>query len=139
MERRRFRIPSRLSEEPGLMLTPLIDMIFLVLIFFVINSSIQMEPGVEVDLPEASTGKNQEAGEIVVTITGEGVLYIGDREVSRRGFPEMLRRILEEEKPAKGLTIRGDRSMPYGLLMDVMDLSRSYGVYNISLVTDEGP
>jgi biopolymer transport protein ExbD len=72
-----MRLKRRLEDDGGLLLTPLIDMVFLVVIFFMLNTTLSINPAITVDLPEAYTSQAVIEEEIVVTLTGSGDIYIG--------------------------------------------------------------
>ena len=85
-----MRLKRRLEEDSGLVLTPLIDMVFLVVIFFMLNTTLSINPAITVDLPEAYTSQAVIEEEIIVTMTGSGEIYIGKQSVSRDRFAAEL-------------------------------------------------
>jgi biopolymer transport protein ExbD len=129
-----MRLRRRLEEDGGLVLTPLIDMVFLVVIFFMLNTTLSMNPAITVDLPEAYTSQAVIEEEIVVTITGSGEIYIGNQVISRDRYAAELKKEMVRLQRTD-IILQADALLPYRDVVEVMDLSRLTGVESISLVT----
>lgn len=132
-------------------IVPLVDVVFLLLIFFLISSSLVFQPGVPVELPKSYTDSMRAAEKIVVTITKTGLLFFNDNPVEWEELERELREIvhnrvmMEARSPGTGdvhagpftpmLVLRADASVTYEKIIQVMSLARSLdlGVY---LVTD---
>ena len=129
-----MKLKRRLENSPGLILTPLIDMIFLVVIFFMINASLSINPAIKVTLPEAVSGKASLEKEIIVTITAAGGIYIDEQQVTLGEFSTVLKeKIAGREK--RIVYFQGDELLPYKKLVEAMDLARLAGVEGVSLLT----
>jgi len=129
-----MRLPRRLDEEGGLVLTPLIDMVFLTLIFFMLNATLSLNPAIRVDLPEAYTAQAVLQEEIVVTVSPEGTVYVGKNQVT----PERLSTELKKEMArlnSRRLLLQADQNLPYRRLVEIMDLARLAGIETVALVT----
>jgi biopolymer transport protein ExbD len=129
-----MRLPRRLEEEGGLVLTPLIDMVFLTLIFFMLNATLSLNPAIRVDLPEAYTAQAVLQEEIVVTVSREGTVYVGKNQVT----PERLSTELKKEMArlnSRRLLLQADQNLPYRRLVEIMDLARLAGIETVALVT----
>ena len=120
---------KRMENSGGLMLTPLIDIMFLVTIFFVLTSSYSQNSAITLDLPKASTGKPALKQELSIYLAADGRIFINFQEVSLDSFAVVLQDTAGNIVPETVL-IQGDQNIPYGLLIQVMDR------VNISLVTD---
>jgi biopolymer transport protein ExbD len=129
-----MRLKRRLEDDGGLLLTPLIDMVFLVVIFFMLNTTLSINPAITVDLPEAYTSQAVIEEEIVVTLTGSGDIYIGKQTVSRDRFAAELKREMVRLQRTD-IILQADALLPYRDVVAIMDLSRLSGVESISLVT----
>jgi biopolymer transport protein ExbD len=128
-----MRIRS-LKDDDGLLLTPLIDMIFLVVVFFMLNATLSVNPAIRVDLPPAYTSQAVIEDQIVVTLSRSGDIYIGKSAVSRERFAAELK----QELAARGLRkmiLRADEATPYKRVVEIMDLARLSGLESIALVT----
>lgn len=123
-----------LKDDDGLLLTPLIDMIFLVVIFFMLNATLSLNPAIRVDLPPAYTSQAVIEDQIVVTLSRSGELYIGRSQVSLERFTAELKQELSRLGLRK-MILRADEATPYRLVVEIMDLARLSGLEAIALVT----
>ena len=132
-----FRSSRR--EEPEINLTPLIDVVFLMLIFFMISTTFKREAELSIQLPEASTEPTESRDETLeLVINREGRYFIGEQEVVNREL-ETLREALRavagggsEERP---LVISADAEAPYQAVIRAMDAAGQLGITAISLTT----
>ena len=129
-----MRKNRRLSEGGGLLLTPLIDMIFLVVIFFMLNTSLSMNPAIQIDLPAAYTAQAVLTEEIVVTLSGEGNIFVGSERIEKDRFAARLKEEMVKRQ-TDNMILQADRDLAYRHLVDIMDLARLTGIESISLVT----
>ena len=129
-----MRLKRRLEDDGGLVLTPLIDMVFLVVIFFMLNTTLSINPAITVELPEAYTSQAVLQEEIVVTLTGSGEIYIGKQTVPRDRFAAELKKEMVRLQRTD-VILQADELLPYRDVVEIMDLSRLTGVESISLVT----
>jgi biopolymer transport protein ExbD len=131
-----MKLRRNLKEEGALLLTPPIDMIFLVTIFFMLNASMAMNPAIQVDLPPAYTSQTVLEKEIVVTLRSDGALFVGPLPVAREQLPAELKKATIE-LGRKRMFIQADESIPYRNLVEVMDMARISGIETIALVTSK--
>jgi biopolymer transport protein ExbD len=130
-----MKFKRRLKLEKGALdLTPLINVFFLLLIFFMFTSSFIFQPGIRVNLPKAITSEViQEEGDILI-ITKAGKIYLGDRDISSDELSSKLRLIAK----AKGsLLIKADSDAALGRVVQVWDMCRREGVLRINIATDK--
>jgi biopolymer transport protein ExbD len=113
-------------------LTPMIDMVFILLIFFVVTSSFVKEAGVEVSQPEAETASPQERASIIIAVTAEGQIWIDRREVGEREVRAHVER-LRAENPEGAVLIVADEGARTGLTVAVLDQARLAGATNVSI------
>ncbi len=116
-------------------LTPLIDVVFLLLIFFVLTTTFQKEAQLLVDLPGSSSGESQtlqQQVEIVVDQEGGIMLQGSDHEDWYSQLKERL-----QHDPALKLVVRADRLAPHGSVVIVMDAARMLQLDNLSIVTEQ--
>lgn len=123
------------AEEPEIDLTPMLDVTFIMLIFFIVTASFIKESGIEVSRPDAVTATVQERANIVVAVTENGEVWINRRQVDRRAIRANIER-LHAENPQGAVVITADEKSDTGLVIEVMDQSRQAGVYNISIAAD---
>ncbi len=130
MRRRRLR-QSR-GEDSEINITPMLDVVFIMLIFFIVTSSFVRESGVEVTRPTAETAEQQERGNIIIGITEAGQVWIDNREVDMRAVRVNVERLLAQN-PESGVVVMADEGARTGLLVDVMDQARQAGAENLSV------
>ncbi len=123
------------AEEPEIDLTPMLDVVFIMLIFFIVTASFIKEAGIEVSRPDAVTATVQERANIVVAVTENGEVWINRRQIDRRAIRANIER-LHAENPQGAVVITADEKSDTGLVIEVMDQARQAGVYNISIAAD---
>ena len=124
------------QEEDGgeveINMMPLIDMIFILLIFFLVTASFVRESGVEVNRPEAATAEKKETAGMVVGVTREGHIFIDGQEGDLRRVRALVEIFLVENAKG-GVIIDADESCPTGRLVAVLDQCRMAGAENIAV------
>jgi len=125
----------RETEESEINLTPMLDVTFIMLIFFIVTSSFVKESGIDVNRPAAATAQRKEQGSIMVAITADGHVWIDKREVDVRAVRANLER-LHAENPQAGVVIQADEDSKNGLLVRVMDAARLAGIRNVSIAAE---
>ena len=110
----------------------MLDVVFIMLIFFIVSTSFVKESGVQVNRPSASTAKQKARANILVAITEAGDVWMQKRKVDVRSVRANIER-LRAEAPDGAVVIQADKASKNGLLVDVMDQIRAAGVTNISL------
>lgn len=119
----------------SLNMAPLIDIVFLLLIFFLLTSVFINDPGLDLALPEAKTSDRLEPEEIVVYITKEGELYINVEPVSWEDLETRLQESLASGSK-KTLVVKADKDVPFSWFVRVMDISRQAGALDLIISTD---
>ncbi len=122
-------------EEADINLTPMLDIVFIMLIFFVVTTSFVRESGIEVNRPQAQTAKPRESSNILIAINAGGEIWIDRHSVDIRAVRAAIER-LRAQNPEGGVIIQGDRSAQIGLLVKVMDQVRLAGVSNVAIATE---
>ena len=129
---RRHRHSDQLNGDNDINLTPMLDIVFIMLIFFVVTTSFVKESGIEVNRPTAQTAEPHDRGNILVAITPGGEIWIDKRPVDIRAVRAVVERLVAEN-PEGGVIIQGDKQAEIGLLVKVMDQVRKAGVVNVSI------
>ena len=114
-------------------ITSMIDVIFLLLIFFLVTSTFSEQPGLQIELPHARGSASSPAERLVLYVTRKGALFLNQHPVDRAALPARLRR--EAEKGASGLLLKADRRVAYGLIVELMDLTHRAGIEKITALT----
>ena len=127
--RRKNRVKS---EENSLDLTSMMDIVFIMLIFFIVTTSFVKETGVDINRPNAETAERDERGNILVAITATNEIWIDKRRVDLKAVRANIER-LKIEYPEGSVIIQADKESRSGLLVEAMDQIRLAGVQNISI------
>lgn len=123
------------SEESSVDITPMLDVVFIMLIFFIVTATFIKESGIDVDKPEAATAVVQEKASILVAIDAQDRVWINRRQVDVRSVRSIIER-LHAENPKGTVVIQADRESRNDMLVRVMDASRRAGVYDIALAAN---
>lgn len=130
-----MRFKRRLKIEKGLLdLMPLINVFFLLLIFFIFTSSFIFQPGIKVNLPKAVTSEVIQQEAAVIIITKEDKIHLNEREISQDELASNLRIIAKEKR---ALLIKADNHASLGRVVEVWDMCRSEGVSQINIATSQ--
>lgn len=121
-------------EKGRLDIAPLIDVVFLLLIFFMLTSSFIFQPGIRVNLPRAVTSEVLHKDLLVVTITGENEIYISERPVQG---DELVSRITVAARDDQPLLIRADKNADLGKVIEIWDICRQVNVRQINIATTQ--
>ena len=113
-------------------IAPLIDMVFILLIFFLVTTSFVKETGVDINRPSASTAVSREKAGILIGITNDNRVFMESREIDIRAVRANIERALAET-PEGGVVIVADRESSTGIAIQVMDGCRMAGAENISI------
>ena len=120
------------EDEATIDLTPLMDIVFIMLIFFIVTTSFIKESGVDINRPTANTAERKERGNILIAITANDEVWIDKRRVDIRAVRANVER-LKAENPEASVVIQADKESKNGLLVQVMDQARLAGVTNVSI------
>ena len=129
-----FRKRRRIT--PQVNITSLIDVVLLLLIFFMISTTFVTQPGIRVDLPKASTKvKNVAQESNTVVITADSKIYINRQEVV--SIEELRAQLvkLQEEQPGELIIVKADEKVAHGIVVSVMDVAKTAGFSRIAIAT----
>jgi biopolymer transport protein ExbD len=133
--------PERSDERVDINLTPLIDVVFLLLIFFMVSTTFDRHARLKVELPEASAKKEQKQVDepLVVSIDAEGNYFINDRQVVNTSLETLktaLRKSVADRKDV-ALVLRADAKTPHQSVVRAMDAASQLGLTRLSIATIE--
>ncbi len=123
------------EEENEINLTPMLDVVFIMLIFFIVTASFIKEPGVQVDRPYAMEAEKQEDAAILVAIRDNDEIWIDRNEVDPKNVRVAIER-LHLENPKGSLVIQADSESTNEMLVVVMEAAKSVGVPNVAISTE---
>jgi biopolymer transport protein ExbD len=116
-------------------LTSLIDIVFLLLIYFLLTTNFLTEAGIDVKLPEAVASKEKDVTELVIYIDKEGdILFQGEKVEENELLGRLKSLVLYSKDPL--LTVKADRELALGKAVKVMDIARLAGINKLSLATE---
>lgn len=124
------------EEAEEINMTPMLDVVFILLIFFIVTASFVKEAGIEVNRPEAATAVKKERANILVAISDQGEIWINKRRVDVRAVQANIER-LKAENPQGTVVIQADKKATTDILIKVMDSARAAGVYDVSIAAQE--
>jgi biopolymer transport protein TolR len=128
---------KRHTEESTLDMTPLVDVVFLLIVFFMLSTTFIILPGVRIDLPKASAEKiTLEKNEVVLVVDKEGNFYFEDEKVTDKEMQDRLAAARQNNAEALVL-IEGDRVCDYGRMVDLLGMVRDCGLNRIAIVTKD--
>ena len=116
-------------------ISPLIDMVFILLIFFIVTTVFVEETGVEVSKPQAASAIDLDKNSILIAITSNGQVVYGGKDVGIGGIRSTVQRLTSEEDMP--VIIQADRTVPTELLVRVIDEAKLGGAMSVSISTDD--
>lgn len=125
------------DEAEEINMTPMLDVVFIMLIFFIVTASFVKEAGIDVNRPEAATAVKKERANILVAISVQGEIWINKRQIDVRAVQANIER-LKAENPQGSVVIQADKKATTETLIKVMDASRAAGVFDVSIAAQEG-
>lgn len=133
---RRIISSSNEDAEATVDITPMLDVVFIMLIFFIVTATFIKQSGIEINQPQANTAVIQEKANILIAIDADNKIWINRREVDFRALRPNIER-LHAENPKGSVVIQADRDSKNEFLVKVMDASRQAGVFDIALAAQQ--
>ncbi|MFI8745172.1 ExbD/TolR family protein [Pseudomonas sp. NPDC077186] len=133
----RMRRHHQQDEDTGIDLTPMLDVVFIMLIFFIVTSSFIRESGVEVQRPQAETASPQDKGNILIAVTADGQIWMDKQPVDIRSVRAHVER-MRVDQPEGAVVVQADQEARTGLVVQVMDQARLAGVPDVALAAGSG-
>ena len=117
-------------------ITPLIDVLFILIIFFAVSSTFLEQPGIKLALPEAKKTDLQKIEKAVLFITDDQQLLFRNKEISLENLGSLLKDAMEQSLD-RTLIVNADKNVPHGFVVKVMDISRQSGVQKLVVATEQ--
>ncbi len=132
-----MQFEGRRRTTPVPNLTPLIDIVFLLLVFFMLTSHFVREEALNLDLPVAESGQAvEERDQLEIVVTAEGHLLFREHLVEPQALKATLNAALQESDN-KVVRIRGDRAVSLGRAVELLDIARGAGAEGVDIVTEQ--
>ena len=122
------------NESPGINISPLVDMVFLLLIFFIVTTVFIEETGIEVQKPMAASAQSLEKKSILLALTTDGRVVYGGKEVRLNELRGLISRLLREQEMP--VIILADENSRSGMLVDVIDECKLAGAKQVSIAAE---
>lgn len=132
---------SRLSldiaeEEASIDMTPMLDVVFIMLIFFIVSTTFVRDEGVEIDRPSASSGQQQKTQGVVVVIDSFGDTWLDQEKISVDALEQQLHNRIAKDSLSSVL-IKADKQAPTGDLIKILDLIKATGISQVAVATEQ--
>ena len=122
----------REEDDAAVDMTPMLDIVFIMLIFFIVTTSFVKEAGIEVNKPKAAQATKKKNANIFIAIRGNGEVWMDKRQVDVERVSANIERLLAEQ-PTEVVIIQADKEAKHGVVMKVMDQIKMAGVESISI------
>ncbi len=133
-----MRFKRRLRARAIVDLVPMIDVVFQLILFFLVSTTFAILPGITLKLPESSTAEPTAMTRLAVAVVDRDEVYLNDDRMTLRELEARLAKISEAERAEiKSVTLEADRAVSYGLTIEVLDILRKSGFRGINLHTLE--
>lgn len=129
-----MQLKIKKKRKPVINITSLIDVLFLLLIFFMVSSTFLEEPGMKLTLPQASSAEIGEKKEFTLYLTAPGDLFLNEKPIEIDSLENQIKRILPKMKD-QALTLKADTDVNHGRVVKVMDKARIAGVKKLIVAT----
>ena len=123
------------DDESEVNITPLIDIVFIMLIFFIVTATFVKEAGIDVNKPDAPTAEVKKKANILIAIDANNNIWLDRRKIDIRSVIPNIKR-LRAENPQGSVVIQADEESKNKMLVEVMDAARQVGVVNIALAAE---
>jgi len=127
---------KKVEEEGGIDLTPMLDVVFIMLIFFIVTASFIKETGVEITRPDATTSDEKYKSNILIAINANNEIWIDKNRVDERQVDNRIEQ-LRAENPKGGIVIQADNKASIKTLTMVVQAARDLGVTDIAVATEK--
>ena len=134
-----MRFERRLKTRTNVELVPLIDVVFQLVVFFMVSTTFILTPGISLVLPRSTTSEPVVMTKLVITVLSKDEVYLNKEKYDIGGLDRRLSELTEEEKEEiKTVVVEGDEKVSYTLLVDVLDVLRMNGFKGVNLKTRRG-
>ena len=115
-------------------IAPLVDVCFLLLIFFMLTSNFVLQPGIKVRLPRAVTSEVLDSENLVISVTSQDLMFLNDEPIQ---VGQLIERIKAAGKAGSNVLIRADVSSSMGRVVEIWDLCREHGIQQVNIATNQ--
>jgi biopolymer transport protein ExbD len=127
---------SESEEEKVADLTPMLDVVFIMLIFFIVTATFIKETGIEIDRPDTKTAELKKTVSLLVGVSPDNIIWIDKKKVDIRQVRPVMER-LHSENPKGGLVIKADSASKVEKVLAVMEAARTLGIVQVAIASEE--
>ena len=131
-----MRRPTQQEEEKVADLTPMLDVVFIMLIFFIVTATFIKETGIEVNRPDTKTAQFKKTVSLLVAVSPDSAIWIDKKKVDVRNVRPLMER-LHAENPKGGLVIQADMESKVEKVLAIMDAARTIGIAQVALAGED--
>jgi biopolymer transport protein ExbD len=131
-----MRRPTQQEEEKVADLTPMLDVVFIMLIFFIVTATFIKETGIEVNRPDTKTAQFKKTVSLLVAVSPDSAIWIDKKKVDIRNVRPLMER-LHAENPKGGLVIQADMDSKVEKVLAIMDAARTIGIAQVALAGED--
>lgn len=125
-----MRFREKRTTKSIINLTSMVDMLFLILLFFLVTSTFIEQPNIKLELPSTKYASTSKLEEKVLTISQDGKLFFQNKPIERKDLIPVLKDAFSKQDD-KTLIMKADKKVPYGVIIDVMDAAKGAGLRRI--------
>jgi len=129
-----MKLLEKTPKKIALNITPLIDVLFILIIFFTVSSTFLEQPGIKLKLPEADSGESHTAQKVIVYVDANENIFLNDDPLTLENLAESVEILLSGQSD-KSVVLRADMKVTHGIVVKIMDLLRKKGIYKIIIST----
>lgn len=129
-----MKLPGKIKRKPVLNMTSLIDVLFILIIFFTVSSTFLEQPGIELNIPEAETSEVHTTQKVVVYVDSEEKIFVNDQSVIKENLVAEIDSLISGQED-KSIVLRADSQVSHGMIISLMDDLRKNGIYKIVVST----
>lgn len=126
---------SRLEIKNGIELAPMVDIVFLLVTYFLINATLARNPAIKIELPKSQTAQSELQRHIVIQVSASGALFINGESTDLPSLPAKLDQLVKDKENDQ-VIIKGDKEADYQSIVSVMDSVHQSGISHFNLATE---
>ena len=131
-----MRLLTKKTRTVVISITSLIDVVLLLLIFFMLTTNFVEQPGMKLDLPETESTVGESTDELTVTISADGIIYLGNEQIALDSLKAALQKYTEENNTSS-LVLKADKATPHGTVVQVMDIAKMSGLEKLIIASEK--
>ena len=131
-----MKLSLKSKRKVSLNLTSLIDVLFILIIFFTVSSTFLEQPGIELKLPEAESSEGHTAQKVIIYVDKDKNIFLNDNIVSVNNLVSEIKNLNTLQKD-KSIVLKADSDVTHGLVIEIMDMLRQQGIYKIIVSTQK--